>query len=224
MTVKSKQGTELMLGGEPRVNLLPPEVAERAKARATRRLLALLVILSMVVVGGGVTAAYFYAVGAEARLVAAQERTQELLTEQLRYSDATRLANLVEATIETRALGTSTEIMWAEVIDQVTAFLPKDASITTLAAVGRAPWDPTLEPLGPLREPRVATLNIVVQSATILDGTALLRKLNSIEGFADASPDLVVVVEGGVSTTITFNIDTEALANRFPAKGTEEEP
>lgn len=221
MSAKPKQSAELVLGAEPRADLLPPEVALRAKAYGTRRLLVLLVVLAAVVVGGAVTASYFYAADAQAKLAAAQQRTQDLLAEQIQYSEATRLAGLVDATELARSLGTSTEIVWADVVEQVAAKLPERAILIAITAQSRTPWEQDLAPGGPLRQPRVATLNLFIFSETILDGTNLVRQLGTIEGFADASPDIVQTNENGVSTTITFNIDADALANRFPVGGEE---
>ena len=43
----------LLLGGAPRVSLLPPEAAQREKARGARRLSILLLVLVIVLVGAG---------------------------------------------------------------------------------------------------------------------------------------------------------------------------
>jgi hypothetical protein len=162
-----------------------------------------------------------YAATAQSRLVAAQERTQELLAEQVEYSAATSVAQLLDATIETRRFGTSTEVVWADVLSAIASRLPEGANFHSFSATARAPWEPEMAPTGPLREPRVATLNFIIRSTTVLDATNLFRSLDDITGFADATPDQVEDRSGVFHTTFTLNVDLDALAKRFPAEGEE---
>lgn len=207
----------LPLGGEPRVNLLPPEVGERAGARRTRKLLGLLVIGSLLLVGGGYGAASIRSIQALGELSAAHERSAELTAEQSTYSEVTAIAGSTSAIEDARRLGTSTEVLWNDVLDQIATYLPEGAVLASGSLKSRAPWEPELVPLGPLREPTVASLVLVVESGALLDATEMIRRLSALPGFADATPDSVTSTEGGFSTTITLNVDTEALSGRFGA-------
>lgn len=223
MSARGKHNEELVLGAEPRVNLLPPEVALRVKARATRRLLVLLVVLALAVVGGGVTASYVYALDAQSRLDAAHDRTQDLLMEQLKYSEATTVVKLLDTTLQARLYGTSTEVVWADVIDAIKRILPEGSSVEALTALSSVPWEPQLVATGPLREPRMSTLNLVIASSTVPDTTGLFRSLDTITGFADATQDSVTAVGDGFRAVYTLNFDAEALAQRFAAVEAVEE-
>ena len=221
MSGRSKTVAVVVLGGEPRANLLPPEVGKRAKARATRRLLVVLVVLSLVAVAAGYAAAYLRAADAQAGLLRSQGRTEELLAEQLKYSEATTVVGLVAATKSARQIGSSTEILWADLLNTITSYLPEGSTLDSGTLTGRTPWEPALMPVGPLRAPRVATLSLIVKSSSLLDTTAIIRKLAELPGFADATPDLVELDGGGYKTTITLNVNEDALSGRFPADGTE---
>jgi hypothetical protein len=216
MSPRSVRGGELVLGGEPRVDLLPPEVGLRVKARATRRMLGLLVVLALVVAAAGYVAGYFRLADEQAKLTAAEARTQELLAEQLQYADATAVADLVETTTTTRAVATSTEVSWAYVLGEI-GLLPADAALYSFTVRAPAPWEAALLPAGPLREPRVATMTLEIRSNTVFDATAFARRLATIKGFADATPDIVARDEsnGTYTTTITLNLGPESFSGRF---------
>lgn len=213
----------LVLGGEPRVNLLPPEVFAASKARGTRRLLVALVAVVVLLVGGGYAFAFLRAATAQADLAAAQGRTAALIAEQQQYADATRLATLVTASTTTRVLATSMEIIWADVFDEVAAFLPPNA-FSDWSAAGVSPWEAVPAPAGVLRQPRVASITLVISSPTPLDATALFRRLAGVEGFVDASIDKLVLADVGATyeTTITINLGSASLSDRFLIDNTQE--
>lgn len=214
---------ELVLGGEPRVDLLPPEVELVKKARAQRRILVLLVVLAIAVVGAGYGLATIRAGAAQLGLLAAQERTLALIDEQAQYAEASAATRLL-ATIEaTRSQATSTEIVWADVFDAITEVLPPN-TYAAWNATSRLPWEPELTASGPLREPRVGTLILVITSAQPIEATTLVRALDDLDGFADASLDILERVsdDGAYQTTVTLNLGVDALAGRFPASEASE--
>lgn len=221
MKTRSKKANAIVLGGEPRADLLPPEVHQKAKARSTRRILGLLVIFALAVVAGGYSAGVVWATQAQTGLVAAQDRTQVLLTEKLTYLEATTIANLLTTVTSARQFGASTEILWDALFDQITSYLPEGVTLVSGTMIGRAPWESEPAPAGPLRSPRVATLNLVVMSSSLPDETTLVRRLAQLPGFADATPDSVAQADGVFTTTITLNVNEDALSGRFPATGTE---
>lgn len=223
MAAKKKTDKGLVLGGEPRVELLPPEVGLRAKAAELRRRLALALVLSLVIVGVGYGLAWVVARSAEDRLAEAQQRTTQLITEQLKYAEVTQVSGASARIAQVREVGTSTEVLWRSVIDEIRSILPEGTTLSGVTAVGRAPWDPDLTVTGPLRAPRVATLTVVVTSPTVPDAAALVRALGKLTGYADASADSVVKEGEAYTTTITLNLDAEALSGRF-APADEQEP
>jgi type II secretory pathway pseudopilin PulG len=219
MNVLSKKPVELRLGGEPRVDLLPPEVHEREKVRSTRRLLGLLVILAIVAVGAGYGFAIIRSAAASAELQAAQDRTQTLLAEQLEYAEASATAGMVDIALEARTLVLSNEVLWTKLIDEIKRRLPSGATVISATMAAKLPWEPEMEMQGPLRAPRVATVTFVIESPSLLDPPALIRGLSNLEGFADATPDVVTRKDTVFETTITLNLNTDVLNQRFADAG-----
>jgi type II secretory pathway pseudopilin PulG len=204
----------LVLGGEPRVDLLPPEVHQNTKSKAARRALGFLVVLTLIAVAGGYVFLTIRAAAAQLNLAAAQAHTAELLEEQAQYFEASQAAALVTSTESARSVMTSTEVIWADVFDEISAALPPSSYWEWTSEV-HEPWDPPLELAGPLRAPRVATLTLTVASVVVFDATTLFRRFDEIEGFADATVDLVEWNGTTFQTTMTINFGVDALSGRF---------
>ena len=211
----------LVLGGEPRVFLLPPEAAQREKARGARRLSILLLVLVIVAVGAGYGYAFSLNTTAQGALAEAQSQSAALVKQRKQYSKATAVAAKVTDVTDAKTLGASTEVLWSDLISAVRGSLPEGVLIESATMKARAPWEPEMLPAGPLREPRVATLTFVISSPTILDATAIVRSLVDVPGFADATPDSVTEADGIYSTTVTLNVDKKALSNRFATDSKE---
>lgn len=220
MSTATGKGNALLLGAEPRAHLLPPEVHERARAQSMRKSLGFVVALAFVVAVMAYGAAFFFAVQAEAQLAAAQKTTEAMRIEEETYAEATRVANMLVLAETAQALAVSTELDWPDLIDEITLYLPAGTIIESGTMQSKVVWDEadTLKPQGPLRSPRVATVVLVLQSAVLLDTTQLVRNLAGLEGFADASTDTVVRNDTVFTTTVTLNLNEDALHNRYDAE------
>lgn len=214
----------LVLGGEPRVDLLPPEVLQATKARRARGLLGVAVVVVVLLVAGGYGFAMLRAISAQSDLAVAQAATVALLDQQTQYAEAAQTANLLSASEQTRALATTNEIVWAEVFDVISANMSA-AGYRAWTASAPDPWAPALVPDGPLREPRVASMKLTVVTLSPPDAAALFSKLNTIKGIADATIDEIVFGDESAlyETKITINLNADALANRFADEEEETE-
>lgn len=209
--------TGLVLGGAARVDLLPPEIRRHQAGLRLRRKLAVGVAGAALIVAAGFAGAVALDLQAEGRLAAEQQRTDTLLAEQAEYTeviDLNRRISLIEAA---RSLGTSTEVLWKQILDEYRSALPDGATITSAALTGRAPWEPEAAPAGPLRSPSVAEVAITAVTPAVPDATAWLRRIEQLPTIADASLNTISSVEGEWTTTVTFNVNTEGLAGRFPS-------
>lgn len=214
----STRDQALVVGGEPRVNLLPPEVAQRKKARSARRGLVALVIIVLLAVAGAYAFVTVQALGAQAQLAAAQTRTSELLAEQLTYAEVTAISGQVQAVESARALAVSTEVSWNDLYKLIRDRLPADTSFTSFVADGRAPWEPEPVPGGPLREPRVATLTFIISSQGPFEIEPFVNRIAEIPGFADVTPDVLERDGTTILTTFTYNLGADSLTKRFSAE------
>ena len=120
-----RQHDLVVVGGEPRVSLLPPELEARKRAAATRRL----AVDRRVHRGGGrarsaAGAAWYYQLERNGRLEAARNETAALLQQQAKYADVKAAAAVVDSADDARKVVASTEIDWKEYFGEATQYLP----------------------------------------------------------------------------------------------------
>jgi hypothetical protein len=210
----------LLIGGEPRVDLLPPEVRAQRSAKAVHRRLGFGVILALILMVGGTGLASVQALQARADLSVAQVRTQSLLLQQQKYVEVRKVQSEVNTINAAQQVGTSTEIDWRKYLNAVQATLPASVTIDTVTIDSATPLTPYAQSTLPLQGARVATLSFTAKSTTLPQVPAWLDALTTLPGFADASPGLVTRSDAGAySVSITMHINQAAFANRFAAKG-----
>jgi hypothetical protein len=201
---------------EPRVQLLPGFVAQRAKNRSAVRLGVMLVILGVAVAAGMYVYGVFRTTTAVGALTDANATTLSLIEQQAEYRIATDTAAMVEQTSELQLVATGYEIDWSTLVRQLQKFLPQGGLIMNLEATNQAPWEASLEIEDPLRTPRIAIVNFTIRTASIEEATAVVDRLPQIEGFADAVVVSVAVgVDGKVTTEISLTLATDAVSGRF---------
>jgi hypothetical protein len=200
---------------EPRVQLLPPLVKQREKARRTRRLLAFVIVVSIAVALGGVAFGYLRASQAEASLAAERARTEQILAEQSRYAAAAQMAALVEASEAAQQTVTSNEIDWLELLTEVGHYVPAGAVIEKVSVRAPAPWEVALVPEGELRAPRVGILDLTVGSTDYALAAAFVRAIWEMDGVADVVITGATVDTGRYLTTITVTLDEQVRSGRF---------
>lgn len=207
------------VGGEPRVQLLPPSVRERERARASMRLGVLLVVLGIVVGGAIVALGFLRQVSTDLALQAANAQTAELLSQRAQYSEATQVASTIANVEETQQTMTSYEIDFAELLGRLQARLGAGMAITQLTATVQAPWGVPLAGEDVLAPPRIANIELSVTSATIGEGTAFRDALVDLPGYSSATLlDTAVGTDGTVTTHLTLALATDAVSGRFEEK------
>lgn len=209
----------LVYGAIPRANLMPPEVAMRRKESARRRGLVTAVIGVVALTIAGTVGAFFYAAGAEARLVDERRVTDELLATQLEYTEVTLVRGQLQAITDVRAQLAGVEVLWREELRPYLAALSPGEVVDAMSFSSNAPAEPLIGVTGPLRSPRVATARIVVITENLPRPWEWIRDWELIETFGDASIDSITRQQDGYETTVTINLSELALAQRFGAQG-----
>ncbi len=213
----------LVYGAEPRARLMPPEVAARRKDASRRRGLVALVMLTLVVVAGGIAAAFWFAAMATAQLDAARQETTRLLEEQLSYAEVLQVQSAIDSIAAQRGSLAEVEILWSEALEPYLAEISPILSLDSLSMTGNEPGQEPLTTVGPLREPLVATLTLSVTTEGLPNADGWLRRLELIPTLADASVDSITTAGDGLySTTITINLNAEALSGRFAPEGADQ--
>ena len=206
---------DVFVAGEPRVQLLPPSVRLREKNRETRRLLVLLIVLALAVVGGGMTWGYARSFQAAIALSEAQDRTAELLAQQAEYADAARMAGLVAVTEEAQRMLTAGEVDWAAVMADLKSYAPAEAQFTGATLTAPAPWEPDLVPEGPLRAQRVATVELMISSASYANAAAFVAAVRLNPVVADVTIKSSTSEGAGYITTVSLTLNSTVLKSRF---------
>jgi hypothetical protein len=208
----------LVLGGEPRVHLIPPAVLARKKGKDLRRRLGLGVIGVIVLVAVGLGLATLSSAGSANSLVSAQQATTSILQQQAKYGIVTKVKADATSIQSSQQIATAQEIMWAPFYIAFEKKLPSGAVISNLTASLDNPFGvtqaPTTNSSAPTQATHVATiLGTVTMKQSQIAGW--LNSLTGLTGFVDVTPTSVTGTGGVYSVDITMHINSDALSNRF---------
>jgi hypothetical protein len=217
---KPKNNDSLLLGGEPRVDLLPPEVRGERKAKSTRRALAfgaLGVLLVVLLASGGAT---LLAVQSQSALSAEQARTITLLAQQSKFIKVRQVQKEITLGKAAQQVGASTEIDWQKYLDSVQATLPGNVTIKAITVDSASPLATYGQATAPLQGARVATLSFSATSPTLPEVPTWLTALATLPGFEDAIPGSVTLdtTLNLYTANITMHINEAAFDERFATK------
>ena len=220
MTSKKVTSHELVLGAEPRMDLLPPEVRTRKRVKAMRRRLGGLLLSVAVLVGAGVGASTWYALQSQAELDEARQRTTELLTSQAKYSEVQRVQAALDTTLAARQFGASTEIDWKAYLAGVRARVPSTVTLDTVSVDSASPLVPYEQATAPLQNSRVATIRILFTSPDVTGVPEWLASMATLPGYADSQPAVITrTVEGSYTVDFVLHVNKGAFSGRFAQEG-----
>lgn len=207
--------TGIIVGGEPRIDLLPPEIKAAKQARKSRGLLGTLVIAVLLLCGGGYVFATSLAIQSQDMLVAEQTRTEMLLQEQLKYADARAAANQLAAAKDARLVASATEILWREYLVSIQGTLPESMVITAFVVDSISAYEVVPEVTVPLQKDRVATLSLTASSPDLVQIDQWLVALRALRGHADSTVTAITLQEGVYVANVTLNVNADAFEKRF---------
>lgn len=211
------KGLDLIVGGEPRVELMPPVVAQRQREAAVRRLMVVVLVATILAVTGGFVVALLQNVTAQVALATAHARTEELLAEEQTYAEGAVVSGLLTKVQGARTLVSADEVLWARVYADIRASLPADVLLEELTLKSDVPWLDPAVPEGPLQATGVARVRVVLITPTFPDTAAVLRALEKSNGFAYDATFESITGFGPYLSTVTYSLGIDALGNRFPA-------
>jgi len=216
--MSADKGTEtLLIGAEPRVDLLPLEVRKERRAKVIRRRLSLsaLGVLLLVIAGTGASTAL--SLHAQQQLLDANDRTAALLVEQGKYIEVREVQDRVSLVQAAQQVGVSTEIDWKNYLQSVQGTLPNGVTIDEVRIDSASPLAIYAQPIAPLQGERVATISFVAESVVLPDVPTWLKALATLPGYADALPGSVTLDEATKTYTvdITMHVNEDAFLKRF---------
>jgi Tfp pilus assembly protein PilN len=217
---RTKKSATAVVGGLPRVDLLPPEVrAERRGGVAVRRAW-MGVIGAAAVAGIAVGAATLQSMEAQDELMVAQSETQQLLMEQGKYTEVRETKSEITLLTAAQAVAGATEIAWPSYLAQIQATLPPGVAVSTISIDQATPTADYAQSETPLQGARIGTVTFSARSDALPSVPDWLDGLATLPGYTDATPGTVTLEEGVYEATVTMHIDQRAFSNRFaPTEG-----
>ena len=208
-------GSNLAVGGSPRVDLMPPEIRVKRSQLRTRRKLRLALFGVFVVVVAACGATWAGATLAQTSLATAQQQQQQLIAQQSTYSGVTTLKDSIAVIKAGQVVGDSTEVGWNTYMYRLLATLPDGLSLDAATVDSATPFEEYTQAYVPLQGNRIATLTLTAKSTTTPTIPVWLDALKTLPGFVDATPGAVTLSDGIYTSNVTMHIDTLAFAYRF---------
>ena len=211
----------LLVGAEPRVDLLPPEVRVERRNKRTRRAFGwgvLAVLLVVLIAAGG---AFSLNVMSQAQLLVAHSQTESILVQQQKYAPVREVQKEVALAQAAQAAGASTEIDWKAFLDRVGAAQPNGLTLDSVAVDSISPIALYQQSTDPLQGPRIGTVTVVGKSAALPDVPAWVAALQKIPGVVDVVPGTVTLdeVSNAYKSTVTIHVSDKLYTKRFAPKG-----
>lgn len=206
----------LVVGGVPRVHLLPPEIELLKRARSQRKGLlgGLIVVIAVVVLGFG--AATFALIGANASLATEQARATAYVAASNEYSPVLEVQRQMSNITAAQPLAAAGEISWQPFLVSVKETLPAGMSVTDFEARLDSATEQGAVATTPLAAPHIATLDITTTTST-MPISDWLDRLKSVKGYVDATPGNVNLDQStGVYTVqVQLHVNVKAESKRF---------
>jgi len=204
------------LGGDPNIDLLPPELRVKRRGRVRRRRTSIGIFFLAVVVSGYAALVQAQVIQARENLRLAQLQTQSIVREQKSFIEVSQVRSKIDLIRAAQKIGVSTEINWHEYLNQVQETLPASVSVDSVSIDSETPFSSYAQPVSSLQGERIATLNFTATSSTLPRVPDWLKSLASLPGFVDASPGSMTRNEtGSYSVNITMHIDEAAFTERY---------
>ena len=215
MSARGSKEARLVFGASPRVDLLPPEVADRKRGAAIRRVIAMGVVGALVISAGAYALASWQSIQAAVQLSAAQDETAILLNQQAEYSEVRTLSAQRDTISDARMTGALTEIDWNGLFLEVLPTLPAGVLIGGFVVVTSSPIREYVGTAAPTVNDPAAQMGFVVVSANLESLATWLVNLKALPGYANATMTPAALESGVYTATMTLNLTNDRYTKRF---------
>jgi len=214
-------GSALVVGGLPRVDLLPTEVLVDRRQRAGVRRAWLGVVVVAVAVAASVVLASANAVQAESQLAQTRQETDSLLLQQQQYREVRSTETQSDLLRAAQAVGGSTEIDWQATLQRVQDSLPAGVTIAGVQIDSATPLKAYDQATSPLQGQRVATLTIDAASTALPSVPAWLDSIKGIPGYVDGNANSVTLDSATNIYTVdmTIHLNEKVYDGKYDTKG-----
>ena len=204
----------------PRVNLLPPEIAERSRLRRSQLLMVGTGLAAVAVVGVMYTQQ-------SAKVSAAEEQKAQATAASVRLrNDLAKLQNVQQTRVEvdtaraTLAGAMANEVLWSRYLHDITLTIPEGVWLTKLEVVMTdSTADTTAAAATTVFDPGLGTVTVEGEAREHTDVAAWLESLAHEKGYANAyfskSKDKRIGATEAVEFSSSTNVTEDALSKRY---------
>ena len=219
------QSTETRLIGTgtgllPRVNLLPPEIAEKAAFRKVQVGLGSAVLATVGIVGLLFVSASHGVSSAQSDLDTATARHASLQAEATKYRNVTALYAAADAAQQQLGTAMGDEIRYSQLLNDLSLSVPSNVWFKSLTFA--APTAPSTAP-GAAATPSFGSLSITGVGYSHDDVAAWLDSIAGLKTYSDPYFSNSTVALLGLKDTVTFtstaNLTDKALSKRYKPAG-----
>lgn len=205
-------------GALPRVNLLPPEIAEARRLRQAELGAVGIVVAALLAVGGLYYQAHGEVTRANATLTATQAAGAGLRAQIAHYDFVTRTRAQVQQAQSALDAAMAGQVLWSRYLDDLSLDIPDNVWLTSMTLTEQPGGAVTAAP-NPFTPGGVATVDFTGVAFTADDVATWLDSLAKIPGFADPafSSYTTGVIAGHQTVTFTSSVvvTSAALSQRF---------
>ncbi len=217
--------TQSALAATPRVNLLPPEIAEARTVRKLRGGLAAAAVASLAVAGLLFVAAGHDVDQAQQKLDASTARSTQLQAQTAKYAEVPLVIAQVEAAQAQVSQAMGQEVRWSYVLNDLSLTIPKRVWLTTMTVsqnVDQVAGAPVVAP-DPLTPVGLGTVTFEGRAYRHNDLAAFLESLAKQKGytspyFSDSTVEAVGDRDNAVKFSSTVTLTDDALSGRWTPK------
>lgn len=199
----------------PRVNLLPPEIADKRRARKLQAGMGAAVAVSIVGVAAVYLMAHSSANSAKSDLANSQADTSRLQTQVAQYAGDESLRSQLNAEHAMLATAMGPEIQWSHYLNDLTLRIPDNVWVTnvTINTGASAPA------AGGTQNPGIGSVNVAGTAFTHDDVATWLDSLAKEKGYANPyfsnSAESFIGSRRVVNFTSSTVVTTDALSGRY---------
>ena len=215
MSARGSKEARLVYGASPRVDLLPPEVADRKKGAALRRAIVMGVVGALVISAGAYAFASWQSIQAAGRLADAQAETSSLLGQQAEFAEVRKLSTQGKTISDARMTGALTEINWNAFYREVLPTLPPDVVIGGFVVVTSSPIREYVGTSVPTVDDPAAQVGFAVLSPNLESLAAWLVNLKTFPGYEQATMTPANLAGGVYTSAVTLNLTQDRYTKRF---------
>lgn len=220
VTASTRRPDAVPVATWPQVNLLPGEVTQGRRLKATKKLLVAALLVVVLIATLAYAGALWLANTAAADLAAEQAETARLQDEKAQYAEVPRVRSQISQAETARQQGMASEILWPSYLEALRAKTPTGVSYDSLTVNVGTPAQPFVggsNPLGDLTA--IGQVTFSARSATLPDTAAWMDEIETVDGLSNPwfSSASMTERDGVIFYQVEATVDLlpSALSGRF---------